>query len=64
MDELSARYLTEAERRAMIFHAGALHIRRLKHQVYQAPGLTLAIYAAGLRALNDFYHLYDDAPKK
>jgi hypothetical protein len=48
----------------MIFHAGALHIRRLKHQVYQAPGLTLAIYAAGLRALNDFYHLYDDAPKK
>lgn len=58
-DELSARYLTEAERKAMIFHAGALHIRRLKHQVYQAPGLTLAIYAAGIRALNDFIGQYD-----
>ncbi len=58
-NDLSKKYLTDAERNAMIFHAGALHIRRLKHQVYQAPGLTLAIYAAGIRALNDFLALYE-----
>lgn len=57
--DLSAKYLTEAERRAMIFHAGALLIRRLKHQVYQAPGLTLAIYGAGIVALNDFLDQYN-----
>lgn len=59
IDDLSKKYLSDGERRAMIFHAGALHIRRLKHQVYQAPGLTLAIYAAGVQALNDFLELYD-----
>lgn len=58
-NNLSKKYLTDAERNAMVFHAGALHIRRLKHQVYQAPGLTLAIYGAGIKALNDFLSLYD-----
>jgi hypothetical protein len=58
-EELSAQYLTEHERRAMIFHAGALLIRRLKHQVYQAPGVTLAIYGAGIQALNDFLNFYE-----
>lgn len=60
INDLSKKYLTEGERRAIIFHAGALLIRRLKHQVYQAPGLTLAIYGAGIKALNDFYSKYKD----
>lgn len=57
-DELAPKYLTKAEQRAMIFHAGVLLMRRLKHQVYQDPQLTLAMYAAGVKALNDFYDEY------
>lgn len=57
-DELAPKYLTKAEQRAMIFHAGVLLIRRLKHQVYQDPQLSLAMYAAGVKALNDFYSEY------
>lgn len=57
-DELSKKYLTESEQRATLFHAGVLLIRRLKHQVYQDPQLTLSMYAAGVKALNDFYDQY------
>jgi hypothetical protein len=57
-DELAPKYLTKAEQRAIIFHAGVLLIRRLKHQVYQDPQLTLPMYAAGVKALNDFYDTY------
>ncbi len=55
---VAPKYLSDGERKAMIFHAGILMIRRLKHQVYQDPRLTLAMYAAGVKALNDFYYLY------
>jgi hypothetical protein len=57
-NELAQKYLTEAEQKAMLFHAGVLLIRRLKHQVYQDPQLTLSMYASGVKALNDFYELY------
>lgn len=55
---LAPQYLSEPEQRAMIFHAGILMMRRLKHQVYQDPKLTLAMYAAGVKTLNDFYAMY------
>lgn len=55
---IAPKYLTKAEQRAMLFHAGALHIRRLKHQVYQDPRLTLAMYATGVKTLNEFYDQY------
>lgn len=57
-ETLAPQYLSENEQRAIIFHAGVLLIRRLKHQVYQNPRLTLAMYGAGVRALNEFYKLY------
>lgn len=56
--ELAPKYLTQAEQRAMLFHAGVLLIRRLKHQVYQDPQLTLSMYASGVKTLNDFYDQY------
>lgn len=56
--ELAPKYLTKAEQRAILFHAGVLLIRRLKHQVYQDPQLTLSMYAAGVKTLNDFYNQY------
>lgn len=55
---LAPQYLSENEQKAILFHAGVLLIRRLKHQVYQNPKLTLAMYAAGIRTLNDFYKQY------
>ena len=58
-NDLAPKYLTDAEQKAILFHAGVLLIRRLKHQVYQDPRLTLAIYGAGVKTLNDFYDLYD-----
>lgn len=57
--ELAPKYVSEAEQRAMIFHAGALHIRRLKHQVNYNPGNTLKFYAIGVKTLNEFLALYE-----
>lgn len=56
--ELAPKYLSEAECRAMLFHAAVLHIRRLKHQVKQNPDIALAMYAVGVRTLNDFLNQY------
>jgi len=57
-DELAPGYLTESERRAMLFHAAALYIRRLKHQVYYTPANALKFYAVGVKTLNDFLSQY------
>lgn len=57
--ELAPQYLSEGEQRSILFHAGALHIRRLKHQVYQNPANVLAIYAVGVKTLNDFLAQYE-----
>lgn len=56
--EIAPKYLSEGEQRAILFHAGVLLIRRLKHQVYQDPKLTLAMYGTGVKTLNDFYAQY------
>jgi uncharacterized protein (TIRG00374 family) len=56
--ELAPHYLSPGEQKAMLFHAGALHIRRLKHQVYQNPTNVLALYAIGVKTLNDFLAQY------
>ncbi len=55
---LAPKYLSEGEQKAVIFHAATLHIRRLKHQVYQNPSIALAMYAVGVKALNEFYWQY------
>lgn len=57
--DLAPKYLNESEQRAIIFHAAALHIRRLKHQVYYNPANTLKFYAVGVKTLNDFLAQYD-----
>jgi hypothetical protein len=57
--EIMPKYLSEGERRVTLFHAGALYIRRLKHQVHYTPANTLKFYAVGVRALNDFLAQYE-----
>lgn len=56
---LAPQHLSEGEQKAVIFHAATLHIRRLKHQVYQNPSIALAMFAVGVRAYNDFLKQYD-----
>ena len=56
---LASKYLSKPEQRAIIFHAAALHIRRLKHQVYYNPTNVLKFYAVGVRTLNDFLAQYE-----
>lgn len=55
---LAPKYLSKSEQNAMLFHAGALLIRRLKHQVYFNPSNTLKFYAEGVKTLNDFLAQY------
>lgn len=57
--ELAPKYLKESEQRAMLFHAAALYIRRLKHQVYYTPANALKFYAVGVKTLNDFLAQYE-----
>lgn len=58
-DNLAPQYLSESERRAMLFHAAALHIRVLKHRVYINPDNVLKFYAVGVKTLNDFLDQYE-----
>jgi hypothetical protein len=58
-EELSKEFLTEEEQRSLLFHAGTLLIRRLKHQVHSYPQNSLKMYAVGVKTLNDFYAQYD-----
>ncbi len=58
--ELAPKHLNEAEQKAMLFHAGALFIRRLKHQVYYTPDNALKFYAVGVKTLNDYLAQYDE----
>lgn len=60
-EKLAPKYLSEAEQRSIIFHAAALHIRRLKHQVYYNPANSLKFYAVGVKTLNDFLAQYEKA---
>jgi len=59
LTELAPRHLGESEQRAMLFHAAALYVRRLKHQVYYTPANTLKFYAVGVKTLNDFLKQYE-----
>jgi len=56
--QLAPKYLSDAEQKSMLFHAAALHVRRLKHQVYYTPANTLKFYAIGVKTLNDFLTQY------
>lgn len=59
-EELAPQYLSPEELRSMLFHGAALHIRRLKHQVYHNPANTLKFYAVGVKTLNDFLAQYEE----
>lgn len=56
---LAKKYLSEGERRAILFHAGTLFLRRLKHQVHYTPENALKFYAVGVRTLNQFLDQYE-----
>lgn len=58
-DTLAPKYLSPEEQRSLLFHAAALHIRRLKHQVHYNPANTLKFYAVGVKTLNDFLAQYE-----
>ncbi|MNT87607.1 hypothetical protein D3C72_2280440 [compost metagenome] len=58
-ETLAKDYLTEGERKAVLFHAGSLFLRRLKHQVHYTPENALKFYAIGVRTLNQFLEQYD-----
>ena len=60
-NKLAPTFLSKSEQRALLFHAGVLHIRRLKHQVYYNPANTLKFYAIGVKTLNDFLDQYNKA---
>lgn len=57
-EELALEYLSEGERKAILFHAGSLFVRRLKHQVHYTPENALKFYAVGVRTLNHFLDQY------
>lgn len=57
--DLAKEYLTGEEQRSLLFHAGTLLIRRLKHQVHSYPQNSLKMYAVGVKTLNDFLAQYD-----
>jgi hypothetical protein len=59
--QVAPKYLSDAEQNSLHFHAGALHIRRLKHQVYYCPANALKFYAIGVKTLNDFLAQYEPA---
>jgi hypothetical protein len=61
--ELAPKYLNESEQHAMLFHAAALYIRRLKHQVYYTPANVLKFYAVGVKTLNEFLAQYEELPR-
>lgn len=58
-ETLAKEYLTDGERKAILFHAGSLFLRRLKHQVHYTPENALKFYAIGVRTLNQFLAQYD-----
>lgn len=60
-DTLAKKYLTEGERKAILFHAGVLCLRRLKHQVHYTPDNALKFYAVGVRTLNHFFAQYESS---
>lgn len=52
------KYLTKAESRTVLFHAGLLYGRMLAHRVVINPGNTLKYYAVCVVLLNKFYQQY------
>ena len=51
-DALACRYLTESERRTMLFIGATNFLRRMKHQAVQCPANAPSFYAAGVQHLN------------
>lgn len=56
---VTENYLTETERRTILFHTGLLYGRMLAHRVYINPHNTLKYYAVCVVLLNEFYRQYD-----
>lgn len=56
---LASKYLTETERKTVLFHAGLLFGRMLAHRVVINPHNTLKYYAVSVVLLNQFYRQYE-----
>lgn len=56
---LASKYLTETEKKTVLFHAGLLYGRMLAHRVVINPHNTLKYYAVSVRLLNEFYRQYE-----
>lgn len=57
-NDLSKKYLTDTERRTVLFHTGLLYGRMLAHRVVINPNNTLKYYAVSVVLLNKFYRQY------
>lgn len=57
---IAAKYLTDTERRTVLFHTGLLYGRMLAHRVTINPHNTLKYYAVSVMLLNEFYRQYDN----
>lgn len=55
---MAAKYLTETERKTVLFHTGLLFGRMLAHRVLINPHNTLKYYAVSVVLLNNFYRQY------
>lgn len=58
VNELSEKYFTDHERKAVLFHVGLLYGRMLAHRVVINPDTTLKYYAVSVQYLNEFYRQY------
>lgn len=58
-DILAQKYLTETERKTILFHTGLLYGRMLAHRVVINPHNTLKYYAVSVVLLNKFYNQYE-----
>ena len=56
--DLMPKYLTETERKTLLFHTGLLYGRMLAHRVFINSGNTLKYYAVCVVLLNKFYNQY------
>lgn len=56
---LAHKYLTETERKTVVFHTGLLYGRMLAHRVVINPRNTLKYYAVCVVLLNEFYRQYE-----
>jgi hypothetical protein len=58
LDVVVNKYLTETERKTLLFHTGLLYLRMLTHRIVINPRNAVKYYAVGVMLLNKYYDQY------